>query len=135
MKLKKINLYLLIFLILCLNTSVLLILSGSNYQNPSENNIEPRLSSNGSSGGRVYTTRTVPTTEGFINRDNPNLNEQPEIYIPNYYISHGNMNFENITALNYTKIIESGTENFIGSHPTEQTFIYQLFSIELITLL
>ena len=84
MNLKKINKLLLIFLILCLNTSILLIYAGPNYQNTSESNLEPRLSSNGSSGGRVFTTKTIPTTGGYLNRDNPNLNRQPEIYIPNY---------------------------------------------------
>ena len=41
------------------------------------------------------------------------------------------MNFENITALNYTKVIEGDPTNHIFGHETDQTFIFQLFSVEL----
>ncbi len=129
---KKILLALIIF---NLNLSSIIILVYNNNQNNSiefnENLGNIKSSSNGDRAGKVFSIITIPTSDGYINRDQPNLNKQPEIYMPNYFISHGNMNFENITALNYTKEIEADPTDYIFGHETDQTFIYQSFSVEL----
>lgn len=118
-----------------MNLISILTIANNTFQSSSstynENSSDPKSSSNGSRDGKEFSIHTIPTTDGYINRDQPNLNDQPEIYIQNYYISHANMNFENITAVNYTKVIEDEPTDHIIGDSTEQTFVYQSFSVEL----
>ncbi len=125
-----------ILILLILNLSLSFVLIDDRYYNvdvENDNNSKKlKQSSNGiDSSEKIFSTTISPVQHCYINKDQPNLNVQPNVYIPNYYISQGNMDFYNITALNYTKVIESGAENFIGSDKQNQTFIYQLFSVEL----
>ncbi|MFW9895715.1 MAG: hypothetical protein ACFFD7_07915 [Candidatus Thorarchaeota archaeon] len=81
--------------------------------------------------GKVFSNFTWINKNCYINREEPGLNIQPSIYIPNYNISHATMEFENITAVNYTRYIEDDFSEFIFSSRSGPTYIYQKFSIEM----
>ncbi|MHA2088401.1 MAG: hypothetical protein ACW972_09005, partial [Promethearchaeota archaeon] len=81
--------------------------------------------------GKIFNNFTLINKNCFINREEPGLNIQPNIYIPNYNISHAKMEFENITALNYTRNLEDDFSEFIASSRSGPTYIYQKFSIEM----
>ncbi|MFX0080927.1 MAG: hypothetical protein ACFE94_04165 [Candidatus Hodarchaeota archaeon] len=81
--------------------------------------------------GKIFSNITSISKYCYINRDQPGLNVQPSIYIPNYNISHAKMSFENITAVNYTRYIENDFSEFISSSRVEPTYIYQKFAVEI----
>jgi len=81
--------------------------------------------------GKIFSNTTRINKDCYINREQPNLNNQPEILIPNYNISHATMSFENITAINYTRYIEDDFSEFIFSSENGPTYIYQKFSVEI----
>ena len=81
--------------------------------------------------GKIFSNITRINENCFVNREQPSLNNQPSIYIPNYNISHAKMSFENITAINYTRYIEDDFTEFIASSYRGPTYIYQKFAIEL----
>jgi hypothetical protein len=79
--------------------------------------------------GKVFDNITKINKNCYINREFPNLNNQPEVFIPDYNISYAKMSFENITAVNYTRNIESDFSEFIISARSGPTYIYQKFAI------
>ena len=81
--------------------------------------------------GKIFDNITEFSKNCFINREQPGLNEQPSINIPNYNISYAEMSFENITAVNYTRSIESDFSEFIFSSQNGPTYLYQKFAVEL----
>ncbi|MFX0145713.1 MAG: hypothetical protein ACFE9C_16730, partial [Candidatus Hodarchaeota archaeon] len=81
--------------------------------------------------GKVFTNITNINKNCYINQEFPNLNNQPSIFIPNYNISKAKMTFENITAVNYTRSIESDFSEFIFSSRTGPTYIYQKFAVKI----
>ncbi|MFX1380549.1 MAG: hypothetical protein ACFFA4_15795 [Promethearchaeota archaeon] len=81
--------------------------------------------------GKDFSSITEIKKDCYINREFPNLNNQPEIFIPNNNISYAKMTFENITAINYTRNIESDFSEFIFSSRNGPTFIFQKFAIEI----
>jgi hypothetical protein len=81
--------------------------------------------------GKIYSEITSISSDCYINRYQPSLNSQPNLYIPNYILSHANMSFDNITATNYTRIIEIEPTEYIESVESLPTYIYQKFSVEL----
>lgn len=81
--------------------------------------------------GKVFTNVTSISPNRYINREQPNLNVQPNIYIPNYNLSYAKMYFENITAMNYTKELEVDPTQFISSSDESPLYIYQKFSVQL----
>ncbi|MFW9781929.1 MAG: hypothetical protein ACFFFB_06565 [Candidatus Heimdallarchaeota archaeon] len=81
--------------------------------------------------GKVFTNVTRINKNCYINREQVGLNIQPEIYIPDYNISHAKMTFENITANNYTRYIEDDFSEFITSSRTGPTYLFQKFSVEI----
>jgi len=80
--------------------------------------------------GKVFSNLTTYEENCYIDRDNPGLNNQPDIYIPNYNISHATLQFENIYAVNYTKNIEIDSTEFMSSSLQEPTYVYQKFYVE-----
>ncbi|MFX1446735.1 MAG: hypothetical protein ACFFCG_01200 [Promethearchaeota archaeon] len=81
--------------------------------------------------GKVFTNITSISADCAVNKEHPNLDIQPNIYIPNYNLSHAKMYFENITALNYTKELEIDPTQYITSSEDGPLYIYQKFSIQL----
>ena len=81
--------------------------------------------------GKVFSNYSWINENCYINREQPGLNNQPTIYIPNYNLSHAQMAFENITAINYTRYIENDFSEFIFSSRSGPTYIYQKFSIQM----
>ncbi len=81
--------------------------------------------------GKVFSNFTWINKNCYINREQPGLNNQPSIYIPNNNISYASMSFENITAVNYTRNIESDFSEFITSSRSGPTYIYQKFAVEM----
>ncbi|MFX1324618.1 MAG: hypothetical protein ACFE8N_06665, partial [Promethearchaeota archaeon] len=81
--------------------------------------------------GKVFTNITRINKNCYINREQAGLNIQPEVYIPDYNISHAKMTFENITANNYTRYIEDDFSEFITSSSRGPTYIFQKFSVEI----
>ncbi|TKJ23888.1 MAG: hypothetical protein CEE43_01620 [Promethearchaeota archaeon Loki_b32] len=81
--------------------------------------------------GKIFDNITRFSKNCFINREQPSLNEQPSVNIPNYNISYAEMSFENITAVNYTRSIESDFSEFIFSSQNGPTCVYQKFAVEM----
>ncbi|UCD00400.1 MAG: Ig-like domain-containing protein, partial [Promethearchaeota archaeon] len=81
--------------------------------------------------GKTFENITVIEKDCYINKEMPNLNNQPDVYIPDYNISYAKMFFENITALNYTRNIEEDFSEFIFSSANGPTYVYQKFSVEI----
>ncbi|MFX1366656.1 MAG: hypothetical protein ACFE9Y_17180, partial [Promethearchaeota archaeon] len=81
--------------------------------------------------GKDFSNLTTFIENCYINKDNPGLNFQPSVFIPNYNISYAKLYFENITALNYTRNIETEPSEYILSYSeTEPIYVYQKFSVE-----
>ncbi|MFX1575420.1 MAG: hypothetical protein ACFFB0_22015, partial [Promethearchaeota archaeon] len=75
--------------------------------------------------GKIFEDLTVFSKDCYINKDQPSLNNQPTIFIPNYNISYAKLYFENITAINYTRDIETDPTEFIISYSEiEPTYVY-----------
>lgn len=66
-----------------------------------------------------------------IYRDNPELDNQPSIYIPGWNLTRADMELNNIKAVNYTKNIETETNEYIESVGINPTYIYQKISIKI----
>ncbi|MFX1241213.1 MAG: hypothetical protein ACFFA7_08205 [Promethearchaeota archaeon] len=81
--------------------------------------------------GKIFENITRINKNCYINREFPNLNNQPEVFLPDYNISYAKMTFENITAVNYTRNIETDFSEFITSSRSGPTYIYQKFAVEL----
>ena len=81
--------------------------------------------------GKIFNNITRISKSCYINREQPGLNNQPKVIEPNYNISHARMYFENITAINYTRNIETEFSEFIISSTYGPKYIYQKFSIEI----
>ncbi len=81
--------------------------------------------------GKLFTDITSISSNCYVNREQPNLNVQPSVYIPNYNLSHAKMYFENITAMNYTKEVEIDPTQFISSSDEGPLYIYQKFAVQL----
>jgi hypothetical protein len=81
--------------------------------------------------GKIFSNITGVNNDCYVNREQPGLNIQPEIYIPNYNISHAKMSFENIEAINYTRYIEEDFTEFISSSRDGPKYIFQKFAIEI----
>lgn len=95
-------------------------------------NLKSPKTSQAGVGGRIYSSISDTDRLCYINRDNPNSNHQPSIYIPNYYISSANMVFDNIMVDNYTKIIESeSTQHISNAYKNRELYVYQKFHIRL----
>ncbi|MFX1312809.1 MAG: hypothetical protein ACFFHD_09375 [Promethearchaeota archaeon] len=81
--------------------------------------------------GKLFSNLTVFSKDCYIYNDQPSLNKQPTIFIPNYNISYAQLYFENISAINYTKDIETEPTEFIISYSQiEPIYIYQKFAVE-----
>ncbi|MFX1315169.1 MAG: hypothetical protein ACFE9T_04850 [Promethearchaeota archaeon] len=80
--------------------------------------------------GKIFSNITRIYKNCYINRQNPSLNNQPKVFLPNYNISHARMIFENITVINYTKNIEDNPTEFIYSE-SKPLYIYQKFYVEI----
>ncbi|MFX0188344.1 MAG: hypothetical protein ACFE8A_11485 [Candidatus Hodarchaeota archaeon] len=81
--------------------------------------------------GRILSTMHDTDLNCYINRDDPNSNRQPSIYIPNHYLSSASMVFSNIVAHNYTKDIEPEISQYITNPYTDRPlYVYQQFAIE-----
>ena len=117
-----------VLIILFLNLSMFIVGSGLLYNddtNPkTENNL--KASSNGQEG-KIFSTITRSSQDHYINRENPGLNDQPQISLQNHYISYARMNFENIEAENYTKNIETEPSEVIINWEEEPIYVYQKF--------
>jgi len=87
-------------------------------------------SSNGvDRSGKVFTTINSISQNLYINREQSSLNIQPSVFIPNYYLSRASMNFENITAINFTNSLEDHPSEIIWASEDGPTYIYQKFSV------
>ena len=135
MKYKK---FLAILIILYLNSSILLVFYNDNYvtspvDDSSENQKDFTDSLKNSNGidrsGKVFTTTDSISQNLYINREQSSLNIQPRVFIPNYYLSRATMNFENITAINFTSSLEDDPSEIIWASEDGPTYIYQKFSV------
>ena len=81
--------------------------------------------------GKTFENITRINKDCYLNREFPGLNNQPNVYIPGYNISYARMNFENITAINYTRNIEEDFSEFIFSSKNGPTYVYQKFDVEI----
>jgi len=81
--------------------------------------------------GNIFSNITNISRNCYINRDNLILNEQPKLYLGNWSLTYSQLRFENITALNHTRIIEANPNDvYINSDPTP-LYLFQKFSIRL----
>jgi len=125
-------LVLLVFSILTLSNYSILLSESNTIDNYTSENYSDDLNINAvNRTGKVFTNVTSISPNCYINREQPNLNVQPSIYIPNYNLSYAKMYFENLTAMNYTKEVEVDPTQFISSSVEEPLYIYQKFSVEL----
>ncbi|MFX1496641.1 MAG: hypothetical protein ACFFBH_03855 [Promethearchaeota archaeon] len=81
--------------------------------------------------GKVFSNIKQTSSDCHIYRTNPSLNIQPKVNIPDYNISYAKMSFENIRAINYTKIIEQNPTEVVYSSESEPLYIYQKFFVEI----
>ncbi|MHA2008808.1 MAG: hypothetical protein ACXABO_10030 [Promethearchaeota archaeon] len=96
----------------------------SNPQNQVSGTIENRE-------GKIFTNITNNNQFAYINRYNPGLDIQPTLFLQNWNITYARMFFENITAINYTKNIETQpTEYIISFSETDPIYVYQKFAVE-----
>ncbi|MGV9141518.1 MAG: hypothetical protein ACOC1X_01120 [Promethearchaeota archaeon] len=98
--------------------------SASDTENLSTGKIENR-------DGKIFTDIQTSHSNCYVNGKKPSLSDQPDIYIPNWNITHANMQFENIKAINYTRDIETQYTDFIFSHESEPLYYFQKFSVEI----
>ena len=81
--------------------------------------------------GKIFTNITHTSQFYYINRYNPGLDIQPNLFLQNWNITHARMFFENITVINYTKDIETQPTEFIISYSEiEPVYLYQKFAVE-----
>ncbi len=125
-------LVLLVFSILTISNYSVLISRNNPIDNYNTNNYSTDLNTQAvNRTGKVFTNLTSISPNCYINREQPNLNLQPSIYIPNYNLSYAKMYFENITAMNYTKEVEVDPTQFISSTDEGPLYLYQKFSVQI----
>ena len=66
--------------------------------------------------GKIFTNITTLNRDSYINRYQPGLSNQPNLFLQNWNITQAKMVFENISAVNYTKSIETDPTEFIMSY-------------------
>lgn len=86
--------------------------------------------------GKIFSNVSINCSNCFINQYDLRLNQQPKIDIQDWNLTYALMYFDNITAINYTRDIETETNEYIESHndplgPNKPIYIYQKFSIEI----
>ncbi|MFW9989466.1 MAG: hypothetical protein ACFFC3_12495, partial [Candidatus Odinarchaeota archaeon] len=98
------------------------------------NGFDPKIEVRGSidnQAGKIFCNISAVSKDSYINRYQSGLNIQPKLFLQNWNITHARMVFENITALNYTKNIETEpTEYIISYSETVPIYVYQKFSVE-----
>ncbi|NVM35030.1 MAG: hypothetical protein HWN81_05510 [Candidatus Lokiarchaeota archaeon] len=81
--------------------------------------------------GKIFCNISTTTKDSYINRYQPGLNNQPNLFLQNWNLTHAKMVFENIKALNYTRSIETEPTEFIISYSEiDPLYVYQKFSVE-----
>lgn len=80
---------------------------------------------------KVFTNITQTDKNCLVDAINPALNEPPQLYLPNHQLSYAKMNFENISALNYTKNIETEFSDSVRSSPNGSIYVYQKFYVRM----
>ncbi|MBD3254073.1 MAG: hypothetical protein GF383_03230 [Candidatus Lokiarchaeota archaeon] len=81
--------------------------------------------------GKISSNITEIIEGCLVSREESAAEDQPAIYIPNWNLTFARLNFENITALNYTKSIENFPTKVIGSTNESETIVFQKFSVEI----
>ena len=81
--------------------------------------------------GKIFSVISVSNLNSLINRYEPNLDSQPNLFLQDWNITHANMIFNNLRATNYTRDIETDTTEFIYSSIHGPIYFYQKFSVEL----
>ena len=81
--------------------------------------------------GKIFTNISVSNPNRYINRYQSDLDIQPNLFLQDWNITHANMIFTNLNAVNYTKDIETSTTEFIYSSIHGPIYFYQKFSVEL----
>ncbi len=86
--------------------------------------------------GKIFSNVLLNCPNCIINRYDSRLNQQPNINLQDWNLTHALMYFENIKAINYTRDIETDTNEYVESHndpigPNKPKYIYQKFSVEL----
>ncbi len=81
--------------------------------------------------GKIFSNISVPNLHCYINRDEPDLDNQPVLFLQGWNLTHANMLFENIYAINYTRDIETEQAESIKSYSeTDPIYVYQKFSVK-----
>ncbi|MBY9008309.1 MAG: hypothetical protein KGD74_00425 [Candidatus Lokiarchaeota archaeon] len=125
-------LVILVFSFLTLSNFALLISEFDRLGNSNSQNLRNNLNIQAvNRTGKIFTNLTSISSDCSISSDQPNLNIQPSVYIPNYNLSYAKMYFENITAMNYTKEVEVDPTQFLSSTEEGPLYIYQKFSVQL----
>ncbi len=127
---KKKSLYVIFLLYMtCLPISCFLINDNNRFNYSNESHVIYPQAINRT--GKIFSNLTVFNKDCYINKDLPSLNNQPTIFIPNYNISYAKLYFENITAINYTRNIETDPTEFIMTYSDiEPIFVYQKFAVK-----
>jgi len=81
--------------------------------------------------GKIFSNITASNLNCLINRYQPNLNEQPNLFLQDWNITYASMMFNNIKAINYTKDIETDISDFLFSSIHGPIYFYQKFSVEI----
>jgi len=81
--------------------------------------------------GKIFSDVSLSCPNCIINRYDSRLNQQPNINLQDWNLTHALMYFENIKAINYTRDIETDTNEFIESDKDNATYVYQKFSVEI----
>ncbi len=127
---KKKSLYVICLLyITCLPISCFIINDNNGFNYSTESHVIYPQAINRT--GKIFSNLTAFGKGCYINNDQPSLNNQPNIFIPNYNISYAKLYFENITAINYTRNIETEPTEFIMSYSEiDPIYVYQKFAVE-----
>ncbi|MFX1596800.1 MAG: hypothetical protein ACFFBK_12140, partial [Promethearchaeota archaeon] len=131
MKIIKNKQLMMLFIIISFSLQIHNLFLGNEYNYTQKNesiNVNPQAIDR---TGKIFSNITYINKGCYINNEFPNLNNQPNVYIPNYNISYANMLIENITALNYTRIIENDFSEFITSSENGPIYVYQKFAVQL----
>jgi len=93
-----------------------------------DNNINPQAVNR---TGKDFSNKTITSSNCYINRETPGLNEQPEIFLGDYILSYADMQFNDLEAINYTRNLEANPSDFIFNSKKGPKYVYQKFVIEL----
>ena len=139
MKISNKRSYTTIFLVLFISLPIFLIpLINNNDSNPfnfnirddsvnGDNNINPQAVNR---TGKDFSNKTITSSNCYINREIPGLNEQPEIFLGDYILSYADMQFNDLEAINYTRNLEANPSDFIFNSRKGPKYVYQKFAIE-----